>query len=282
MPALITSLRNESSASSIRIGLRGESQMQWDPTQYLHFAEERLRPFDELLARVDDDAISEIVDLGCGPGSATLHLFDHWPNARVHGIDSSNEMIEQANLLTNDRLHFSLGDARDLHLERPLDLLVANAMFQWIPRHIELFPHFIDALRVGGWFAFQVPAMGESMSHAGLAALAESPPWRAQTGRVAQTMAIETPERYVRLLNDLGCRTDCWVTTYLQLLSGEDAVFEWTKGSVLRPYLEALELSDVAEFTQQYREILRDAYPAEGAITIYPFRRLFVVAQRQN
>ena len=35
---------------------------------------------------------------------------------------------------------------------------------------------------------------------------------------------------------------DIWETEYLQILDGKNAVAEWTKGSVLKPLLDALEM----------------------------------------
>ncbi len=42
--------------------------VQWDPEQYVRFADERGRPFHDLIARVGATAPRLIVDLGCGPG----------------------------------------------------------------------------------------------------------------------------------------------------------------------------------------------------------------------
>ncbi len=57
--------------------------MRWDPDQYLQFAAERGRPFDDLLARVPAADPAVVVDLGCGPGTLTRTLADRWPRARV-------------------------------------------------------------------------------------------------------------------------------------------------------------------------------------------------------
>ena len=54
----------------------------WDPEQYLQFADERGRPFDDLVARVGGRATRRrVVDLGCGPGNLTATLADRWPGA---------------------------------------------------------------------------------------------------------------------------------------------------------------------------------------------------------
>ena len=65
----------------------------WDPTIYLEFADERSRPFVDLLSRVNAAHPTVVVDLGCGPGQLTASLADRWPDAQILGLDSSPEMI---------------------------------------------------------------------------------------------------------------------------------------------------------------------------------------------
>ncbi len=65
------------------------------------------------------------------------------------------------------------------------------------------------------------------------------------------------------------------------MLHGEDPVLEWVKGTALRPVLMALD-PDEAEFLAAYRERLRQAYPAAPYGTVFPFRRIFVIATRNT
>ena len=58
--------------------------MEWNPQQYLGFADLRLRPALDLLARVPAAAPAEVVDLGCGPGNVTPFLARRWPAATLH------------------------------------------------------------------------------------------------------------------------------------------------------------------------------------------------------
>jgi hypothetical protein len=44
----------------------------WDAAQYLKFGNERTQPAIDLLRRVEVDAPSRIMDLGCGPGNSTV------------------------------------------------------------------------------------------------------------------------------------------------------------------------------------------------------------------
>ena len=45
--------------------------MTWEPTQYLKYSSERLRPALDLMARIAQTAPRKIVDLGCGAGNVT-------------------------------------------------------------------------------------------------------------------------------------------------------------------------------------------------------------------
>ncbi|MDA1264789.1 MAG: methyltransferase domain-containing protein, partial [Planctomycetota bacterium] len=82
----------------------------WDPSQYERFAEPRLRPGLELLARIPVEAPRRVVDLGCGTGNLTAALAARWPEAEVVGVDHSAEMLERAGEVA-PAVRFEEGDA---------------------------------------------------------------------------------------------------------------------------------------------------------------------------
>ncbi len=255
--------------------------MDWDPEEYLRFADHRGRPFRDLMARVGARSPSTVVDLGCGPGNLTRELADRWPGAQVLGIDSSPEMIDRAQREATDRVRFAVGDLRRWSPPEPVDVLVSNATLQWVPEHLQLLPRWADLLAPGGWLAFQVPANVDEPSHTELAAVCTSERWREQLGdlRVA-VRAVEEPGTYLQTLADAGLAADVWEATYQQVLPGEDAVLEWVRGTALRPVLSALDDADQAEFLAEYGARLRRAYPRRPYGTVLPFRRIFAVAHR--
>lgn len=256
--------------------------MRWDPGEYLRFADERGRPFRDLLARVPADDPSYVVDLGCGPGNLTRELASRWPGAQVEGVDSSPEMIQRARAGSGDgSVHFALGDVRDWTPPRPVDVLTCNATLQWVPGHLALMPRLVGMLAPGGSLAFQVPGNFGEPTHAELAALKRSPRWRERLAaeRLAEPSS-EEPATYLRALVGLGCRVDAWETTYLQVLAGDDAVLGWMRGTALRPVLSVLSEDERVEFEQDYGARLRAAYPREPFGTLLPYRRIFVVATR--
>jgi trans-aconitate 2-methyltransferase len=253
----------------------------WDPAQYLRFGDERSRPFFDLVGRIGAQRPALVTDLGCGPGQLTMALADRWPAAEIRGVDSSAEMIAAAGQLPRrPGLSFTHGDVRDWQPERPVDVIVSNAVLQWVPGHEHLLTRWAGALAPGGWLAFQVPANFDQPSHALMRELASSPRWRPLLADVALTRQSADPADYLDLLGRAGCSVDAWETTYLHVLPGEDPVLEWYKGTGLRPLLSALEPGLAEEFAAEYGERMRAAYPRRPYGTVLPFRRVFVVARR--
>ncbi|MEE1620188.1 trans-aconitate 2-methyltransferase [Zafaria sp. Z1313] len=267
--------------------------MTWDPAQYERFADHRDRPFHELTARVRAEAPAHVVDLGCGPGPLTASLAARWPGARVEGLDSSPEMIREALArhasspdLASGRLGFALADAASWIPDEDVDVLVSNAMLQWIPDHARLVERWLDALRPGAWFAAQVPGNFGAPSHALMRRLASSPRWDPVLGSVLRADPVGEPADYVRLLVDAGFEADVWETGYQQLLPGADPVLEWVRGTGLRPVLARLDARQTEEFEAEYAALLRDAYPPRTApdgttYTVFPFRRIFFTGRKR-
>ena len=250
----------------------------WDPERYLTYADERGRPFVELLHRVAAEQPRTVVDLGCGPGNLTRLLAERWPDADVRGVDSSEEMVERARVEAPG-LAFEVGDVRDWAPAEPVDVLVSNATLQWVPGHLDLLPSLVAGVRPGGWLAFQVPGNFDEPSHTIRTALAAEEPYAAHTDGVAVPHSHD-PATYLEVLADLGCTVDAWETTYLHVLRGEDPVFTWVSGTGARPTLQALEPAGLREqFEEEFRRRLREAYPERAHGVVLPFRRIFVVAQ---
>lgn len=251
----------------------------WDPQVYAAFADERGRPFADLLARVGADAPRTVVDLGCGPGTLTAGLADRWPTARVTGVDSSPAMVEAAGEHTGPRVSFVLGDLTTWRPEEPVDVVLSNAALQWVPGHRALLPGLVDALTPGGWLAFQVPGNVDAPSHRSLRAVAAEPRYAAHTTGLERP-AVAGPADYLGDLAALGCRVEAWETTYLHVLEGPDPVVRWLQGTGARPYLDALPETLRPSFLEALGRRLAQAYPAQPWGTVLPFRRIFVVARR--
>jgi trans-aconitate 2-methyltransferase len=253
----------------------------WDPGQYLRYADERARPFFDLLSRVGTADPRYVADLGCGPGNLTAALAERWPGAEILGVDSSPEMIgaAQARADGHPALSFALGDVRDWRPDRPVDVLVCNAVLQWVPGHLDVVRGWPGMLAPGGWLAFQLPGNFDQPTHAILLDLVSSDRWAPLLPDVALNRQTADPADYLDLLAAAGCSVDAWETTYLHVLHGADPVVEWYRGTGLRPVLAALDPGLAVEFVADYSARISAAYPAAPYGTVLPFRRVFVVAQ---
>ena len=255
----------------------------WDPGEYRRFGNERSRPFFDLIARVGAEAPGVVVDLGCGPGTLTSALARRWPHAKVRGIDSSAEMIAAAQALpdVDPRLSFALGDVRDWKPDGSVDVIISNAVLQWVPDHLDVVARWAGFLGAGGWLAFQVPGNFDQPSHQALRELSGSDRWRPLLAAVQLNRQAADPAEYLDLLARAGLEADAWETTYVHVLHGDDPVVDWYKGTGLRPVLAALPPDQVEEFLADYRARMRAAYPAADYGTVFPFRRVFTVATRR-
>ncbi len=254
--------------------------MSWNPSQYLKFADQRRRPAIDLLARVAAEAPKLVYDLGCGAGNVTRLLAERWPGARVVGVDSSAAMLEKARMEAPG-IAWVQADLATWRPEAPADVIYSNAALHWLDNHRALFPALIGALAPGGTLAVQMPRNHGAASHTGMAEAARSGPWRATLEPLLREGPVQPPSVYFDILAGAGVRADIWEVEYLQLLEGQDAVVEWTKGTALKPLLDALDEPWRGQFLADYTARMTAAYPrrADG-ITLFPFRRLFIVAKR--
>lgn len=253
--------------------------MSWDPEQYLKFVEARRRPALDLIVRLGGKSPSVIVDLGCGAGNVTRLLAEHWPNATVTGIDRNAAMLGKA-ASTASTIEWLCADIADWRAVEAPDLIFSNAALHWLGDHQNLLPALIGQLNEGGVLAVQMPSNFTSPSHQILRKLAGDYRWQQAVGDVEMGSVLSTAE-YHRLLMPLCSYLDVWETTYWQALSGDDAIIEWMKGTTLVPYLERLDGADSEKFLAAYRARLALAYPrGPDGHTIFPFKRVFFVAQR--
>jgi trans-aconitate 2-methyltransferase len=253
----------------------------WDPKQYERFKTYRDRPALDLMVQLPDDLDpKEIWDLGCGPGEHAALLAKRHPGARVHGLDSSAEMLAAARQRA-DPVEWLQGDIDAFAPETPPDLIFTNAALQWLPDHARLFPKLVQSLAPGGVFACQIPVTFQEPWHVQLRSTAAEGPWSGRLKGVRDVQPVAPASDYYAWLSPLA-EADIWTTVYLHVLEGEEPVIEWMKGTGLRPYLQMLDSDgERAAFLDAYRaRVDRDFPKRPDGVTLFPFPRLFIVARR--
>ena len=255
--------------------------MSWSAAQYVKFEHERTQPVRDLVQRIRLERVATAADIGCGPGNSTEVLRERYPEARIVGVDSSPDMINAARKRLPD-IAFEVEDIREWRPDEPLDVILANAVLQWIPDHEILIPSLIASLRPGGALAVQMPDNLDEPSHRLMREIAAEGPWAATLKDAAGARAgRHGAEFYFLLLRRHAPKAEVWRTTYFHPLRGARAVVEWLKGTGLRPFLDPLEEAERQAFLARYEAAIAKAYPAEADGTVLlPFPRLFFVATR--
>ena len=253
----------------------------WDPHHYLTYADLRLRPALDLLARVPLETATQVTDLGCGAGSVTPYLRHRFPNAAIQGVDHSPEMLSAARTVHRDLAHWVQADVARWQPPQVQDLIFSNAALQWLDGHEVLFPRLLGFLNPGGVLAVQMPDQFDQPSHVLMREVAADGPWAQTLIPLLRPAPVAEAGRYYDWLKPLSASVDIWRTTYVQELNGDDAVLNWIASTALKPLLEALPPAQVPPFRETLAAKLREAYPqCVGGVTLFAFQRLFIVAVR--
>jgi trans-aconitate 2-methyltransferase len=256
--------------------------LSWSAKQYVAFEDERTRPVRDLLGALPPIEARLAIDLGCGPGNSTEVLAARYPQARVAGIDSSADMIVAARRRL-PQIDFAVQDLTAWTDAGPFDVILANAVLQWVPEHQLVLPSLVARLRADGALAVQMPDNLDEPAHRLMREVAAGGPWAVKLAESSGARpALKSPAWYYELLRPLCAKVDLWRTVYFHSLSGGPAaVVEWFKGSGLRPFLEPLDAAERSVYLERYTDAIAQAYPplADGSVLL-PFPRLFLTAVR--
>jgi 2-isopropylmalate synthase len=131
------------------------TQQTWNAQQYINqasFVPELAHPVLELLKPKSGETI---LDLGCGDGTLTLKIAE--AGASVHGIDSSDSMIEAAK---TRGLSAEVGSGENLQFNRQFDAVFSNAALHWMPDYNAVINGVNQALKDQGRFVGEFGGQG--------------------------------------------------------------------------------------------------------------------------
>jgi len=234
----------------------------------------------DLVAAISTRGVKTAIDLGCGPGNSTEVLAAAFPHAKVAGLDNSPDMIAAARKRL-PHIPFELADLATWADSGPFDVILSNAVMQWVPGHDTLFPNLAGKLSPGGSLAIQMPDNADQPALRLMREVAADGPWAARLANVLRP-ARQDALWYYELMKPRCGHVDLWRTTYFHVIAGGAAgVVEWFKGSALRPMLDALDQAERKTFVSRYQAAVAQAYRtmADGTVLL-PFPRMFIVATR--
>ncbi len=258
----------------------------WNAKTYSQFLDLRTRPARDLLAAIPHSFQPKVVyDLGCGPGNSTILLKERWPHAKITGLDSSLDMLDQAKAAHPD-IHFVKGDIAHFSPTEKIDCLFANASLQWLDEHEVLMAKLLQLLNPDGAFGFQMPNNFHSPSHQiTLKILQSNTAWQPLLNKLRYGILTKPFYKlpwYYDLLTKLGARSlQFWETEYFQEMSHYQGIFDWVKGTGLRPVLSAMDTENQTLFSDAYVEAIANEYPMQANNKILlPFKRIFMIGYK--
>jgi len=243
----------------------------------------------DLLGRVRHPGPRTIADLGCGPGNNTELIAQRWPEALVIGVDSSSDMIAAARQRERPgHLEFRQADLTEWQPDDSFDIVLLNAVLQWIPDHPALLPRLAALLAPGGVLGFQMPGRlpGRSPNVYVLDIAREmtgEPEWRDKLSGVYTSHELLDPVDYITALGDLGLRAEAWETRYAYPLTGGGRLVEHASGAVLRPALALLTPQEAERFLAEFSRRVGLACPPQviggESVEVFHQSRVFAVGQ---
>ncbi|MCJ8210169.1 trans-aconitate 2-methyltransferase [Mucilaginibacter sp. RS28] len=251
----------------------------WSADLYRKYEAERNRPVVDLLNRIITTEVKSAADIGCGPGNSTQLLQEKFPKATVVGMDSSPNMIEAARKRLPD-IAFEVADVANWQNSTSFDVILSNAVLQWVPNHHTLIPNLLEKINAGGTLAIQMPDNFAEPTHRLMREVAASGHWAKQLTDAPKRLDRQPADWYFNLLYPRVSALDIWRTTYFHpIKNGAEGIVEMVKSTGLRPYLDTLAPKDQDLFLEAYQAEISKAYKAQSDGTVLlPYPRLFIIA----
>lgn len=254
--------------------------MPWNPEIYNQFKNIRYQPFFDLMNLILSENLKKAIDIGCGTGEQTHILSKKFSEAEFLGIDSSAEMLTEANQFQNDKLNFKQMPVEDLiNSEEKWDLIFSNAALQWSDDHKILFPKLISLLNEKGQLAIQMPIQAENVLNKILFQLASEEPFRTQLDGWNRISPVLSIDEYVQIMFDNGLKDlNISVKVYPIIADDAEKLYQFISGSALIPYVERLDELDKENFISEYKKRIGGHFKSFPAM--YAFKRLLLYGKK--
>lgn len=254
--------------------------MPWSPEIYNQFKNIRYQAFFDLMNLISSENLRKAIDVGCGTGEQTHILSEKFDDAEFLGIDSSAEMLAEANQFQNEKLNFKQIPVEDLiDSKEKWDLIFSNAALQWSDHHETLFPKLISLLNENGQFAVQMPIQAENVLNKILFQLASEEPFRTQLDGWNRVSPVLSIDEYAQIMFDNGLKDlNISVKVYPIIADDAEKLYQFISGSALIPYVERLDEVSKENFISEYKKRIGEHFKSFPAM--YAFKRLLLYGKK--
>lgn len=109
------------------------------------------KDYPEILAEIEKEPFTDLLDAGCGTGAVISLLADKYPDKHYTGIDISPNMIEVAKSKSSSNSAFVCGDCEQLPFdENSFDVITCSMSFHHYPHPEKFFTSCYRVLRPNG------------------------------------------------------------------------------------------------------------------------------------
>ncbi len=228
--------------------------IKWDANKYTEDFSFVPKYGNSVIALIDADKGSSVLDLGCGNGALTKALKDKGYLAT--GLDASGELLDIAKEKYPD-IDFIQGDATDFTLSEPVDVVFSNAVFHWIDqdRQKNMLRCVHEALKKSGQFVFEFGGHGNNQKIHGALKRAFS-----EYGYCYEMpFYFPTIGAYAALLEKTGFEVHFAVLfDRVTELKGESGLKDWIHMFVKTPFSIVQTEQEKAEIVDKAAEALRN------------------------
>ena len=91
------------------------------------------------------DADFSVIDLGCGTGEMLSRIAEYFPNAALHGVDGTPEMVRQASQKLKGRAVITQADLKDFKFDNRYDVILSTTVLH----HLESPSDHLDQMHGG-------------------------------------------------------------------------------------------------------------------------------------
>jgi trans-aconitate 2-methyltransferase len=258
-----------------------EKSKDWNPELYLKYGNERTQPSIDLVSKIKIDFKPEsILDVGCGHGNSSQVLLQRWPDTKLTGIDSSQNMIEKAKVSYPNNT-WLVADAAKYTPDVKYDIVFSNATIQWIPDHERLFQNLFNLVNNGGVLAISTPRFDEMLLFEVISRVIDKEKWKKATRGCAELFTYHDYKYYYDLMDKYFESIELWQTDYIHILESQYSIIEWIRSTGMKPYLDCLKEAEKPLFENDILAEIKIHYPLQkSGKVLFPFKRLFMVGYK--
>jgi trans-aconitate methyltransferase len=242
---------------------------QWNPEEYQDNSVNQKKWGADLISGLKLTGNERVLDIGCGVGNITAMIAEKLPRGFIIGLDSSPDMIRQAEknypAIKHSNLSFVVKDARELDFVNEFDIVFSNACLHWIKNHLLVLHGITRSLRSGGRIMLQMGGR-DNAKHIleVIALLMKKPQWAPFFTNFEFPYGFYGPEEYKDWLAETGL-----AIKRLELLpkdmthENKEKFAAWIRTTWL-PYTQAVPASLREEFiTELVTEYIK-LYPVDS------------------